>query len=418
MSSLVVGALPFLLASTAYGQARIPRVPAATVQRVVSAEYAFCSRTEGATNLELDAVDSEIQHAMDQAQRRVDQLAADSAGAATRLKNAQAKVDEIDASLSTLQVERSKVLSDMKPFADQIARLEQGNVPAGAAGEHAQLMAREAEIRARIAAMTAELEKLRSIQRGGPVNPLPTQGDEIQRFFQGMAGAEGPLADLRRAQEELEGVMARLWEIRRETIPIRFDPQYLALQRRLEELQRPIAALDSQLDAARTTRDEAKRAWEAFDLKGLELAHEENLYLYEHMTRAQLCVQKRRQQLSRAAPPAPTTAAGAASGRWSVFCRFQDPDYGQMTDGGRFGVTFDGSGGVSGSYMSSSANYAVTGRMAADGSASGTGSGDGWTVTWSGRFGQAGGETVGNGNVSVNITDHGGGTCNGTWSIP
>jgi chromosome segregation ATPase len=387
----------------------------------MTAEYAFCSRTEGAPASELDAVDSEIQTAMDQAQRRVDQLVADSASVATRLRNAQAKVDEIDGKLSPLQVERSKILSDMKPFADQIARLEQGNAPAGVAGDHAQLMAREAELRARIATMTAELEKLRSIQRGGPMNPLPTQGDEIQRFFQGMTAAEGPVADLRRAQQELEDVMARLREIRRETIPIRYDPQYVALQRRLEEINRQIAAIETELDAARRARDEAKTALEQSELKTLELAHVENLYIYEHMIRARQCVQKRREQLNGAAPPVQATSARAATGRWSVSCRFKDPDYGNTTDGGGFSLTptLDGRGGVRGAYVSSNANYEVTGRIAPDGSATGTGSGSGWTVTWSGRFAEAGGNTVGNGNVNVTFTDvEEGGTCTGTWSIP
>jgi predicted nuclease with TOPRIM domain len=421
LSSLVVGALAFLLASAAYGQARIPRVPAATVQRVIASEYAFCARTEGAIASELDAIEAEIQDAMDQAQRRVDQLAADSARAAARLTNAQAKVDEIDARLSPLQVERSKVLSDMKPFADQIASLEQGNAPVGAAGEHAQLMAREAELRDRIAAMTAELEKLRSIQRGGPVSPLPAQGDEIQRFFQNMAGAEGPVADLRRAQQQLEEVMARLREIRRETIPIRFDPQYVALLRRLEELNRQIATVETELDAARRGRDEAKTASEQYDGKALELAHVENLYIYEHMIRARHCIEKRREQLNRAAPAAPATPARAASGQWSVQCRFKDPDYGNTTDGGGFSLTptLDGRGGVRGAYVSSNASYEVTGRIAPDGSASGTGAGSGWTVTWSGRFAEAGGNTVGNGSVNVTFTDvEEGGTCTGTWSIP
>ncbi|HEU4464196.1 MAG TPA: hypothetical protein VFS53_04045 [Gemmatimonadota bacterium] len=418
---LVAGALLFLLALPANGQSRSPRVPALTVQRVITAEYAFCSRTESATASELDAIDAEIQNAMDEARRRRNQLVADSVRVATRLQNAQAKVNEIDARLSPFQVERSKVLSDMKPFADQIARLEQGNAAAGAAGEHAQLMAREAELRARIATMTAELEKLRSIQRGGPMNPLPTQGDEIQRLFQGMTAAEGPVADLRRAQQELEDVMARLREIRRETIPIRYDPQYVALQRRLEELNRQIATVETELAAARRARDEAKTASEQYDLKTLELAHEENLYIYEHMTRARHCLQKRREQLNPAAPSAPTTSARATTGQWSVSCRFKDPDYGNTTDGGGFSLTptLDGRGGVRGAYVSSNASYEVTGRIAPDGSASGTGSGSGWTVTWSGRFSEAGDNTVGNGSVNVTFTDiEEGGTCTGTWSVP
>jgi len=399
-------------------RAQQPRVPAATVQRVISSEFAFCGRTETASAAELDRIGAEIQQAIDLAQRRVNQLAADSAAVSTALKNAQAKVDEVDGKLSPLQVERAKVLSDMTPYADQIARLEQGNAPAGAVSEHAELMAREAELRKRVADLTAQLEKLRNVQRTGPMNPLPTSGDDIQRFFQGMASADGPVADLRKAQNDLAAVMGRLREIRRETIPIRFSPEYTALQRRLEELNRQIGDLETQLQTAQRARDTAKSAWESFDVKALAVAHEENLYVYEHMTRAQHCVQKRREQLNREAPPVATTTAGAVSGQWGVFCRFTDPDYGELTDGGTFRLTFDGRGGVAGSYVSSNATYTVAGTVAADGSAAGSGSGSGWAVTWSGRFGQSGGGTVGNGSVAVNITQYGGGTCSGTWSAP
>jgi hypothetical protein len=389
-------------------------VPAATVQRVVTAEYAYCSRTENADAAQLDAIGREVQQAIDQAQSRVNRLVADSAAAGTRLKNAQAKVDEVDAKLSPLQIERTKVLADMKPYADQIAQLEQGNAPPGAVAEHTELMEREASLRTRIANLTAEIEKLRKVERGG----VTTRGDDIQGFIQSMTANEGPVGYLRQAQKDLDTVMARLRDIRRGTLPIRYDPAYVALQRRLDELNTQIGDLDTQYDAAKRARDEAKSALEQLDLKAIELAHEENLYIYEHMARAQHCVQKRRQQLNQAAPPVSASTSGTFTGKYGVYCRFTNPDYGSMTDGGTVTLTFNGQGGVSGTYAGGNGTYGVGGSVSAGGTVGGTGQGSGWTVTWSGRVGQQGGGAVGNGNVQVNITDYGGGTCTGTWSIP
>ncbi len=418
-AALTAMLLPLVLASPLAAQGRGgARVPVETVQRVMTAEFSLCDRTENATASELDAIAAEIRQAIDQAQRRVDRLVADSAAAARALKDAQDKVTEVDKRLGPLQAERNKVLSDMQVYDDQLIRLEQGNAPAGEPSEHAQLMQREKSLRERIAQLTAEVEKARQLQGSGPMNPLPTQGDDVQRFFQNMASDDGPVGPLKEAVTELNGVMARLRAIRRETHPIRFGAEYTALQRRLDDLNRRIGEIETELNTATRARDRAKTAWENFDLRGLDRAHEENLYVYEHFMRAQHCVEKRRRQLNQEAPPVSTSAAGSASGRWGVFCRFNDPDYGQITDGGTFTITLDGRGGVAGTYVSDMSNYAVSGSVAPDGSASGAGSGGGWSVSWSGRLGQTAGGTVGNGGVNVTITSFGGGSCSGTWSIP
>lgn len=410
-------ALLAVLWSPDFGYGQTARVPAATVQQVISAEYAYCSRTENATAAQLETIGSEIEQAMTQAQRAVDRLAADSTAVARAVKTAQDKYDEIDGRLSPLQIERAKVLADMKPHADNIARAEQGNAPAGAQTEHAQLMEQEAGLRARIASLTAEIEKLRGVQRDRS-GRIITRGDDVQDFIQSMTADEGPVGYLRQAQKDLERVMARLREIRRETIPIRFSPEYTALQRRLEELNNQIGEIEPQLDEAKRARDNAKTARDNFDSRALETAREVNLYTYEHMTRAQHCVQKRRQQLNAATPAVTATTTGTFTGQYGVYCRFTDPDYGEMTDGGTVSLTFNGRGGVSGTYTGGNGTYGVGGSVAADGGVGGTGSGSGWTVNWGGRVGQQGGAAVGNGNVTVNITQYGGGTCTGTWSIP
>ena len=116
--------------------------------------------------------------------------------------------------------------------------------------------------------------------------------------------------------------------------------------------------------------------------------------------------------------PVPTSLQGSASGKWSAGCSWNDPDIARSTDGGTFTITFDGRGGVSGTYQSSSSAYGVTGTIAANGSANGSGTGAGWSVNWSGTFQQQGGAITGGGGLSVGITDFGGGSCTGTWAVP
>ncbi|MFN2383556.1 MAG: hypothetical protein ABR559_04760 [Gemmatimonadota bacterium] len=117
--------------------------------------------------------------------------------------------------------------------------------------------------------------------------------------------------------------------------------------------------------------------------------------------------------------PVPTTLQGTASGKWSSACSWNDPEMDKFTDGGTFTITFDGRGGVSGSYISSSSAYGVEGAIAASGTANGTGSGSGWSLNWSGRFDQPReGGIVGSGGLQVTISDFGGGSCTGTWAVP
>lgn len=265
-------AAPFVLPAAASPQAA--RVPAATVQRVMSSEFAFCGRAESASAGDLDALDAEIRGAIDQAQRRVNSLVTDSVAAAKRLTDAQTRYDEVDGRLSPLQIERNSVQAQLKPIDDELARIEGGTAQPGQLNEHAQLMASQTELQGRIAFLTAEVEKVKQIQQ----RDIQARGDSVQDFLQGLTANEGPVADLRRAQEELKGVIERLREIRRETIPIRFGAQYTELHRKLADLERRIAEVEAELDTARRARDTARTARENFDLAGLEMAHEENLY--------------------------------------------------------------------------------------------------------------------------------------------
>jgi hypothetical protein len=88
-------------------------------------------------------------------------------------------------------------------------------------------------------------------------------------------------------------------------------------------------------------------------------------------------------------------------------------------DGGTFSLSITPTGAVSGTYVSGSSTYPVTGTVAANGAATGQGSGSGWSVTWSGNIQRtAAGGATGSGGVSVTVSDLGGGTCTGGWSIP
>ena len=88
-------------------------------------------------------------------------------------------------------------------------------------------------------------------------------------------------------------------------------------------------------------------------------------------------------------------------------------------DGGTFSLSITPTGVVTGTYVSGNATYPVTGQVAANGSAGGTGSGSGWSVNWSGTIQRtAAGGATGNGGVTVTVSDLGGGTCTGGWSIP
>lgn len=118
-------------------------------------------------------------------------------------------------------------------------------------------------------------------------------------------------------------------------------------------------------------------------------------------------------------PPTPPPAAVSANGTWSVSCAWKDPDFAPSRDGGRFTITIAADGAVAGTYESSSSAYPVGGRVEADGQARGEGTGAGWSIGWTGSIQRpAAGSVTGTGGIEVSITDFGGGTCSGGWSIP
>jgi hypothetical protein len=402
---LAVAILAPTLASAQLRSPTVGKLPAVTIRRIIETEVDLCRRTESATAAQLGGIEADIQQAGTTAQQRVDRLLADSTALAQAVTNAKTKYDQLETRVGQLQVARNDAAAKLKPLDDRIAAAE------GATGSgpsrHEQLMTDETNLRARIVMLQEEVKKANKAMEGmGPM--------------QRATANEGPIADLRKAEQDLAAVMDELRTIRRQTHPIRYSAEYIDLRAKWEKADTDARSAEVDRDNAKKELDAAQLEMDKFDAAALSLAHDENLYTYEHLYRARMCVEKRREELKKpAAPtPPPQAAAAGASGKWGVTCTWNDASRGTTNDGGTFSISITPTGGVSGTYVSGSRNYPVTGQMGSDGAANGQGSGSGWSVTWSGTLQRAGGGATGTGNISVNISDSGGGTCSGGWSIP
>lgn len=381
-------------------------VPAATIRRIIEAEAAFCRQTDSATAAQLQGIEADIQRSMQGYQQSVDKLLADSIALAKAVTDAKKKYDDLETRVGQLQVARNDAAAKLKPLDEQIAAAE------GATGSgpsrHQQLMDQETGLRERIRFLEGEVAKANKATDG--LNPLAA-----------MTANEGPLADLKKAKQDLDAVMEELRAIRRQTHPIRYSANYISLREAWEKADQEARAAELDRDNAKKALDAAKLEESQFDQKALSRAQDENLYAYEHLYRAKQCVEKRRQELAKPAAPVtpPQAAAAGASGKWGVTCKWKDPEMKDSQDGGTFSLSITPTGAVSGTYVSGSSTYPVTGTVAANGAATGQGSGSGWSVTWSGNIQRtAAGGATGSGGVSVTVSDLGGGTCTGGWSIP
>lgn len=401
---LLASCIAMAAPAAAHAQLRSPTavdVPAATIARVMNSEFAFCRQTEEASATDLNRIAGEITRDMNSAQQRVNRLVADSTRIAQAVSTAQTRYDQAEERLGKLQVARNDAKAAFQPFEDKIAAAE----GAGGAGpsRHQQLMNEEASLRARIAQLEIEVKKANAAMEG--LNALERA-----------TANEGPLADLKQAQQQLAAVMDELRGIRRQTHPIRYSAEYVAAKTRYEQAEQAASVAEAERDAAKKALDAAEMEETAkFDAEGLRIAHLENLYTYEHLYRAQQCVDKRREVLGRPAPPTPppAVATAGAAGKWGVNC--QNGDF-KFQEGGTFSLTIAADGAVSGTYVSDNATYAVTGQMASNGTVTGQGAGADWAVGWSGTLQRAGGGATGSGGINVNMSD--GGTCTGGWSIP
>ncbi|MFN2383554.1 MAG: hypothetical protein ABR559_04750 [Gemmatimonadota bacterium] len=377
------------------------RVPAATVQRVVSAEFAYCSQSETATSAQLDALAAKIQAEIAAQQRATTAAVADSSARHTAFKDAEKALKQLDDSKGPLDAELNIIEAAQKPFEDRMAATERAENPAGGPTRLQQIESEMTGFQDQIARLQAELKTIKD-----PDNWLQGRDEQINAEIAGYRTKWEALRDERRG-------------IIRQVHTDRYNPEYLRLLQEEEKLRERIGEIQNKIEDAKNARDRAKNRYEAIDLAALELAHEENLYLYEHLTRAQHCVDKRRAALAGEAPAVATTAKGTVTGRWGVLCKWKDPEMSDITDGGTFSLTLTGSGGVNGTYLSSNSTYPVGGNVGADGTASGSGSAADWSVNWGGRFSQpSGGAIVGGGSVNVTLTSFGGGTCGGSWTAP
>jgi hypothetical protein len=381
-------------------------VPAETIARIINQEAAFCRQTEEATAAQLAGIEADIQRAMQSYQPAVDKLVADSIALAKAVTDAKKKYDDLETRVGQLQVARNDAAAKLKPLDEQIAAAE------GATGSgpsrHQQLMDQETSLRQRIQMLREEVKKANKAMEG-------------MSTIQAATASEGPIADLRKAEQDLAAVMDELRAIRRQTHPIRYSANYISLREAWEKADQEARTAELDRDNAKKALDAAQLEESKFDQKALSRAQDENLYAYEHLYRAKQCVEKRRNQLKTPAPaaPAPAQAAAGASGKWGVTCKWNDSSMGTSNDGGTFSLSITPTGAVSGTYVSGSSSYPVTGTVAANGAAVGQGSGSGWSVSWSGNIQRtAAGGATGSGGVTVTITDSGGGTCTGGWSIP
>ncbi|HET6617014.1 MAG TPA: hypothetical protein VFH69_04315 [Gemmatimonadota bacterium] len=399
-----------LIPTVAFAQLRSPTaadVPAATIARIINEEAAFCRQTDGATAAQLAGIEADIQRAMQAAQQAVDKLIADSTALDRRVSEAKKKFDDLETRVGQLQVARNDAAAKLKPLDDKIAAAE------GATGSgpsrHDQLMTEETNLRARIQVLREEVKKANKAMEG-------------MSTIQAATANEGPIADLRKAEQDLTTVMEELRAIRRQTHPIRYSAEYIDLRTKWEKADTDAKSAEVDRDNAKKELDAAQLEMSKFDHASLELARDENLYAYEHLYRAKQCVEKRRKDLAKPAEAPvtpPQAAAASASGKWGVTCKWNDRTMSDTQDGGTFSLSITPTGGVTGTYVSGNATYPVTGQVAADGSAGGTGSGSGWSVNWSGTIQRtAAGGATGNGGVTVTVSDLGGGTCTGGWSIP
>jgi hypothetical protein len=399
-----------LAPAPAFAQLRSPTaagVPSETIKRIINQEVAFCQSTDTATAAQLTGIEADIQRAMTAAQQKVDKLIADSTALAQPVTNAKTKYDQLETRVGQLQVARNAAKASLDPLDAKIAAAE--GAASGGPSRHEQLMAEETSLRQRIQLLREEVKKANKAMEGLNVLEAATAN-------------EGPIADLRKAEQDLATVMEELRGIRRQTIPIRYGAEYVALKAKWEKADADATSAEVDRDNAKKELDAAELEMSKFDGAALELARDENLYAYEHLYRAKQCVDKRREELAKpagATPVAPPQAAAAgASGKWGVTCKWNDPQMSATNDGGTFSITITPSGAVSGTYVSDSASYPVTGQLTADGSASGQGTGSSWSVTWSGTLQRTASGATGSGSISVTISDFGGGTCSGGWSIP
>jgi hypothetical protein len=227
----------------------------------------------------------------------------------------------------------------------------------------------------------------------------------------------------------------------------RYNPQYQALVTEEAALDIRIAELQEKIKPLREAHKAAKETLADVNLeniKKLEQLHEINGFIHQYLSYARDCVERRRGELRQAVPPpaagqpgapaADDVLSGTAVGRWSVGCSFKEGYSADKvyTDGGAFNVVFDGAGGVSGTFVSSTGqllapSYAVVGTVVPDPDPLtgrrarveyGQGAGAGWSMTWDGQFNTINGQFGGHGTPRLQFDKWGGGNCSGAWSIP
>jgi hypothetical protein len=374
-----------------------------------------------------------IQQAEDEVRRAV----ADSApalAAQKTLADSEAKLKPLEAQLDPLLVRANEINSEQKVYEDSMAAAARGNAAPGGATRLEELETTMRSLDDEHGRLAAELAKITDADHWlqGRDEQLKALMDDNRKKW-------------REARDERRDIVRRIHTAR-------YDPAYQALVREEERLDERIRRLREQIDPLKEARDGAKKRLADFDLqaiRNLEQLHEINGFLHQYLSYARDCVERRRGQLAQnVAPPVvaqPGTLppedvlTGNASGRWSGGCKYASEGYvagRPLTIGGTVTFQFDGAGGVTGTFLASSAEFGVTSfplaaTLKADPDPltgrrfwveNGTGAGGGWSGTWQGQFGTINGQFTGHGFVAPDLKIQtslwGEAHCTSTWSVP
>lgn len=412
-------------------------VPKQTAEWIINAQGLACQIADTTSGPQLDGLDLALQRMVEQSQNELRRAVADSAparAAQKTLAESEAKLKPLEAQLDPLLVRANEINSSQKVFEDSMAAAARGDAAPGGATRLEELETTMSSLDVEHGRFASELAKI----------------TDADNWLQGRD--EMLKADMRKNRTNWSQARDERRNIVRRIHTARYNPAYQALVREEEALDERIRLLREQIDPLRQARETAKKRLGDFNLeaiKNIEQLYEIDGFLYQYLSYARDCVDRRRRQLAQNVPPPAATQpggppvedilTGSASGRWSGGCKWQAEGYvpgRPLTIGGTVGFQFDGANGVVGTFLASSGEFGVTSfplsaTLTPDPDPttgrrfwveSGTGAGSGWTGSWQGRFGTIDGQFTGHGFnapiLKIQTSQWGEAECVATWSVP
>ena len=436
--ALVLLALNAILAGDLAAQVPMTfNVPKQTAEWIITAQGLACQIADTSSGPQLEGLDLALQRMVEQSQNELRRAVADSAparAAQKTLAESEAKLKPLEAQLDPLLVRANEINSSQKVFEDSMAAAARGDAAPGGATRLEELETTMKSLDVEHARFASELAKI----------------TDADNWLQGRD--EMLKADMRENRTKWTQARDERRNIVRRIHTARYDPAYQVLVREEEALDERIRILREQIDPLRQARDTAKKRLGDFNLeaiKNIEQLYEIDGFLYQYLSYARDCVDRRRRQLAQnvpppavsqpGGPPAEDILTGDASGRWSGSCTWKSGGYvpgRPLTIGGTVSFKFDGANGVTGTFLASDGEFGVTSFPVAatltvdsDPAASlrfwvenGIGGGSGWSGTWQGRFGRIDGQFTGHGFnapvLKIQTTQWGEAECVATWSVP